>query len=148
MGAWSPDRVGVRFSPLSPANDIGDSHPEPVFMEAVRVIDRAGLVYMHVVEGATRGPREVTGGFDLQLLRRAFTGQYMVNNGYDLELAVQARANGTVDLIAFGRPFISNPDLVARLKAGAPLAEPDAATFYGGDAHGYTDYPAMNGPAG
>ena len=141
--AWSADRVGVRFSPLSPSNDIADSDPQPLFEAAVRVINRAGLVYMHVVEGATQGPRETPGGFDLQLLRRAFDGAYMANNGYDLDLAVRARASNAADLIAFGRPFIANPDLVARMKAGAPLAEADKATFYGGDAHGYTDYPAM-----
>jgi N-ethylmaleimide reductase len=143
VGAWSADRVGIRFSPISPANDIADSDPRPVFMEAVRVIDRAGLVYMHLVEGATQGPREVPGGFDLQVMRRAFTGQYIANNGYDLDLAIRARASGAADLIAFGRPFIANPDLVERFKTGAPLAELDRATLYGGDAHGYTDYPAL-----
>ena len=141
--AWSADRVGVRFSPLSPSNDIGDSNPKPVFEEAVRVINRFDLAYMHLVEGATQGPREVPGGFDLQLLRRTFKGMYMANNGYDLNLAMRARATGAADLIAFGRPFIANPDLVARMKDGAALTEPDKATFYGGDAHGYTDYPAM-----
>ncbi len=141
--AWSADRVGIRFSPISPANDIADSHPRPVFEEAVRVINRFDLAYMHVVEGATQGPREVPGGFDLQLLRRAFKGLYMANNGYDLDLAVRARAAGAADLIAFGRPFIANPDLVKRMNTGAPLAEPDNATFYGGDEHGYTDYPLM-----
>ena len=143
VGAWSADRVGIRFSPISPANDIADSNPEPVFMEAVRIIDRAGLVYMHVVEGATMGPREVEGGFDPQTLRRAFTGLYMANNGYDRAMALEARANHSADLVCFGRPFISNPDLVERLKAGAPIAKDDRATWYGGDAHGYTDYPAL-----
>ena len=123
VGAWSADRVGIRFSPISPANDIADSDPRPVFEAAVRVINRFDLAYMHVVEGATQGPREVPGGFDLQLLRRAFKGLYMANNGYDLDLAVRARATGAADLIAFGRPFIANPDLVERMKAGAPLAQ-------------------------
>ena len=141
--AWSPDRVGIRFSPVSPANDIADSNPEPLFMEAVRVIDRAGLVYMHVVEGATMGPREVEDGFDLQKLRRAFSGLYMANNSYDRALAFEAREANLADLIAFGRPFISNPDLVERLKSGAPLAKDDRATWYGGDARGYIDYPAL-----
>ena len=141
--AWSSDRVGIRFSPVSPANDIADSDPRRVFEAAVKVINRSDLAYMHVVEGATQGPREVKGGFDLQLLRRAFSGLYMANNGYDLELAMHARASGAADLIAFGRPFIANPDLVQRMKTGASLAEPDRETFYGGDAHGYTDYPFM-----
>ena len=146
-GAWSADRVGIRFSPISPANDIADSDPEPVFLEAVRVIDRSRLAYMHVVEGATQGPREVAGGFDLQTLRRAFGGLYMANNGYDLDMAVRARANGAADLIAFGRPFIANPDLVERLHTGARLAELDRETLYGGDAHGYSDYPPLRDAA-
>jgi N-ethylmaleimide reductase len=144
---WSSERVGIRFSPISPANDIADSDPKPLFEEAVRVINRHNLVYMHVVEGATQGPREVPGGFDLQVLRRAFNGLYMANNGYDLDLALRARATGAADLIAFGRPFIANPDLVERLRTDAPLAEPDRSTFYGGDAHGYTDYPAFHARA-
>jgi N-ethylmaleimide reductase len=140
---WGADRVGVRFSPLSPANDIADSDPEALFAEAVRVVDEIGLVYIHVIEGATGGPREVAGGFDLQKLRRAFGGAYIANNGYDLALAKKALAEGRADLIAFGKPYIANPDLVERLRAGAALARPDQATFYGGDAHGYTDYPAL-----
>jgi N-ethylmaleimide reductase len=143
VSVWGADRVGIRFSPLSPANDIADSDPESVFTEAVRIVDEIGLVYIHVIEGATRGPRDVPGGFDLQKLRRAFGGTYIANNGYDLALATTALAEGRADLIAFGRPYIANPDLVERLRAGAALAEPDQATFYGGDAHGYTDYPAL-----
>ena len=144
VGCWSADRVGIRFSPVSPANDIADSDPEPVFRRAVEIINAAGLVYMHLVEGATQGPRDVAGGFDLQVLRHAFDGVYMANNGYDLALAMRARAEGLADLIAFGRPFISNPDLVARLKTGAPLETPERATYYGGGAHGYTDYPTID----
>ncbi len=67
----------------------------------------------------------------------------MANNNYDLELAIEARAKNLADLICFGRPFISNPDLVERLRSGAPLATPDQATFYAGDAQGYIDYPAL-----
>ena len=143
MGAWSADRVGIRLSPVSPANDIADSDPEPLFLSAVEQLNRLGLAFIHVVEGATIGPREVENGFDLNKLRRAFNGAYIANNGYDLELALKARRENLADVIAFGRPFISNPDLVERLQTGAPLAEPDRKTFYGGDAHGYTDYPLM-----
>ncbi len=142
VGAWSADRVGVRFSPLSPFNDIADSDPEPLFRRAVEIIDRAGLVYMHMIEGVTQGPREPEGGFDLQVLRRAFKGAYMANNGYDLDLAIHARSSGAADLIAFGRAYIANPDLVERLRTGTPLAELDHESLYGGDAHGYIDYPA------
>ena len=133
-------RTGIRFSPISPANDIADSDPRTVFMAAVERLNQHHLAYMHIVEGATQGPREVPGGFDLQDLRRAFNGLYMANNGYDRELAFRARADNLADLIAFGRPYIANPDLVERLRAGLPLAEPDRAKFYGGGEHGYTDY--------
>jgi N-ethylmaleimide reductase len=136
-------RTGIRFSPVSPANDIADSNPEPVFLAAVERINAYKLAYMHVVEGATRGPREVAGAFDLQKLHQAFTGLYMANNGYDGGLAARVVEREDADLIAFGRPFISNPDLVERLRRGASLTEPDETTFYGGDAQGYTDYPVL-----
>jgi N-ethylmaleimide reductase len=143
--AWSADRLGIRLSPISPANDIADSDPEPLFLHVIEELNRFDLAYLHVVEGATQGPRQVPGGFDLQKLRRAFKGVYMANNGFDLEMAVQARADNLADIIAFGRLYIANPDLVERFKTGAPLAALDQATLYGGDAHGYTDYPAMAG---
>lgn len=147
VGAWSADRVGIRLSPVSPANDIADSNPEPLFTRAVERLNDFNLAFLHVVEGATGGPREVEGGFDLQKLRKLFNGAYVANNGYDLDMALKARAQNTADLIAFGRPFIANPDLVERFKTGASLAELDQATLYGGDAHGYTDYPAISGAA-
>jgi N-ethylmaleimide reductase len=96
-----------------------------------------------VVEGDTGGDRNPSGAFDLQKLRRAFNGLYMANNNYTLELAVEARADNLADLICFGRPFISNPDLVERLREGAPLTAADPSTFYAGEAKGYTDYPVL-----
>ena len=87
-----------------------------------------GIGYIHVIEGITQGAREVEGGFDLQMLRRSFRGRYIANNGYDLTLALEARSRNFADLISFGRLFISNPDLVERLRRGAPLNEPDRAT--------------------
>jgi N-ethylmaleimide reductase len=141
-------RVGVRLSPVTPANDIDDDDPQPLFDYVVRELARLGLAYVHVIEGATGGPRQVDGRpFDDLALRRAWheagaKGAWMVNNGYDRRLAEQALEHGA-DLVAFGRPFIANPDLVTRLRANAPLAEIDAATLYGGGAKGYTDYPAL-----
>jgi N-ethylmaleimide reductase len=79
----------------------------------------------------------------VSLIRTTFQGAYMANNGYNRELAIEAVETGATDLIAFGRLFLANPDLVARLKKNAPLNEPDPATFYGGDAKGYTDYPTL-----
>jgi N-ethylmaleimide reductase len=144
VGVWGGDRVGVRLSPISPANDLGpDSNPEATYSHAVSALNAFNLVYLHVVEGATQGPREVPNGFDLQVLRRLFKGLYIANNGYDLALALEARRRNLADLIAFGRPFIANPDLVERLKRGAPLAELDRSTLYGGGAKGYTDYPPL-----
>ncbi len=141
---WGADRVGIRISPLTTFSDIGDSNPEPLYLSLVEQLNPFGLAYLHVIEGETRGERHPAGGFDLQSLRRAFKGLYVANNNYTLELALEARAKDLADLICFGRPFISNPDLVARLRAGAPLAEPDPATFYAGEEKGYIDYPTMD----
>jgi N-ethylmaleimide reductase len=139
---WGGERVGLRISPASPANDIRDSNPQALFDHAVAALAPFNLAYLHVVEGATGGSRDAQ-GFDFQALRRAFTGAYMANNGYDLALAQAALREGRADAIAFGRPFIANPDLVERLRTGAPLNEPQKETFYGGDEHGYTDYPVL-----
>jgi len=140
---WGGSRVGIRIAPLTKFADIGDSNPEPVYLSLIEQINPFGLAYIHVIEGDTGGERHPAGGFDLQKLRRAFNGLYMANNGYDLELAIEARAKNLADLICFGKPFISNPDLVERLREGAALTPPDPATFYAGDAKGYIDYPAL-----
>jgi N-ethylmaleimide reductase len=136
------DRTGIRISPVTPANDISDSNPQPLFDHIVDHLNALKLVYIHVIEGATGGPRDIA-PFDYASLRKRFSGAYMANNGYDLALANKVLAANEADLIAFGKPFISNPDLVERLKRGAPLNEPDKATFYGGGAKGYTDYPVL-----
>jgi N-ethylmaleimide reductase len=135
------DRVGIRLSPVSPANDIGpDSHPEATYTYVVEQLNALRPTYIHVIEGATQGPREVANGFDLQILRHTFNGRYIANNGYDLALARAARRCDLADLVAFGRLYIANPDLVERLRIGAPLNDPDRTTFFGGGARGYTDY--------
>ena len=136
------ERTGIRISPVTPSNDISDSDPQPLFDHIVDGLNDLKLVYLHVVEGATGGPRD-NAPFDYASLRKRFAGAYVANNGYDFELATKTLAAGAADLIAFGKPFISNPDLVERLKRGAPLNAWDKATFYGGDAKGYTDYPAL-----
>ena len=137
-----PERTGIRISPVTPANDISDSNPQPLYDYIVDHLSALKLVYIHVVEGATGGPRDIA-PFDYGSLRKRFKGAYIANNGYDFELATKVLAADAADLIAFGKPFISNPDLVERLKAGAPLNAFDKATFYGGGAKGYTDYPAL-----
>ncbi|QBR44648.1 alkene reductase [Stenotrophomonas indicatrix] len=137
------DRTGVRISPVSPANAISTvSDPQPQYDYIVDQLSALGIVYLHVVEGATGGPRDVA-PFDFDALRRRFNGTYLANNGYDLQLASARVSEGKADLVAFGRPFISNPDLVERLKRGAALAALNPATLYGGGAEGYTDYPTL-----
>lgn len=137
------DRTGVRISPVSPANAISTvSDPQPQYDYIVDQLSALGIVYLHVVEGATGGPRDVA-PFEFDGLRRRFNGTYLANNGYDLQLASARVSEGQADLVAFGRPFISNPDLVERLKRGAALAALNPATLYGGGAEGYTDYPTL-----
>ena len=141
-------RTGIRLSPVTPANDVHDENPQPLFEYLLRELATLNLAYVHVIEGATGGPRELPDRpFDYAALRRAYRmaggrGAWMVNNGYDEALAEQALAHGA-DLVAFGKTFIANPDLVRRLREKAPLNTPDASTFYGGGAKGYTDYPAL-----
>jgi len=136
------DRTGVRISPVSPANGVSSSDPQQQFDYVVDQLDAFGLVYLHVVEGATGGPRDVA-PFDFGSLRRRFKNTYIANNGYDLNLATSALNEDKADLIAFGRPFVGNPDLAERLMADAPLSAFDPTTLYGGGAAGYIDYPTL-----
>jgi len=136
------DRTGIRISPVTPANDISDSNPQPLFDHIVDQLNALKLVYIHVIEGATGGPRDIA-PFDYDSLRKRFSGAYIANNGYNFKLATDVLDKNKADLIAFGKLFISNPDLVERLKLGAPLNDFDKATFYGGNAKGYTDYPVL-----
>ena len=148
VAAVGGGRVGIRLSPVTPANDAFDADAQPLFEHVVRGLAPLGLAYLHLIEGATGGARELPERpFDYAALKRAYRqaggqGAWMVNNGYDGALAAKALEEGA-DLVAFGRPYIANPDLVRRLRDGAPLNTPDRATFYGGDAAGYTDYPAL-----
>ncbi|UKE74615.1 alkene reductase [Xanthomonas graminis] len=137
------ERTGVRLSPVTPANDAHDSDPKPLFERAVERLDPLGLAFLHVIEGATGGPRDNI-AFDYAALRARFRGPWLVNNGYDKALAERALGSGAADAVAFGRPFIANPDLVERLRRDAPLNPLDADTLYGGGAKGYTDYPTLD----
>lgn len=138
------ERTGIRISPVGPVNGISGSDPQPQFEYLVDKLDALGLVYLHVVEGAPGGPRDFA-PFDYDSLRKRFARTYIANNGYDRELATERLNEGKADLFAFGHKFIANPDLVQRLKTGAPLAQLNPATLYGGGAEGYTDYPALAG---
>jgi N-ethylmaleimide reductase len=144
VGVWGGERVGVRLSPVSPANDLGpDSDPLATYSHLVTALNTFHLAYIHVIEGATQGPREVTAGFDWQILRRLCAGLYIANNGYDREMALEARRRNWADLVAFGRAFIATPDLVERFRTGAALGTLDRSTLYGGGAKGYIDYPTL-----
>ena len=144
------DRTAIRLSPVTPANDIVDADPQQLFNYLLAQLAPLGLAYIHLIEGATGGARDLPERpFDYQALHAIYrkgggTGAWMVNNAYDKAMAEAAVDSGDVDIVAFGRPFIANPDLVERLRRGAPLNTPDRPTFYGGGAEGYTDYPALD----
>ncbi|HEB59799.1 MAG TPA: alkene reductase [Gammaproteobacteria bacterium] len=138
--AWQPNEVGVRLSPENRFNSMSDSDPAKTFEYVAHQLSGLGLAYLHVLEGdMLSGERTL----DYRHLRDVFGGIYMANCGYTLERAQAAIANGDADLVAFGQLYIANPDLVERFREGAPLNTPDPETFYGGDAHGYTDYPFL-----
>ncbi len=148
MGAVSQaiggGRTGLRLSPVTPSNDARlDSDPGALMARAVAQLAPLKLAYLHVIEGQTGGVRDFA-PFDYAALRRRSGGAWMVNNGYTRSMAADAVSSGAADLVAFGKPFIANPDLGRRLRLGAALNVPDLKTFYGGGAAGYTDYPTLD----
>lgn len=143
-------RCGIRISPVTPANDASDSAPQALFEHVAQFLGSLSLAYVHVIEGSTGAARDYQQGdraFDYEALKATYQqaggkGAWMLNNGYGRDLADHALQNGA-DLIAFGKSFIANPDLGARLKQNGPYNLPDRATFYGGKEIGYTDYPTL-----
>ena len=149
-------KTGIRLSPVTPANDAFDDQPQPLFnhvatqLGQIKGSDGKGIAFIHVIEGQTGGARDYQQGdkpFDYAAFKTAFraaggTGAWMVNNSLTLPLAEAALQDGA-DLVAFGKSFLANPDLTRRLREGAPLNEGNRATFYGGAATGYTDYPFL-----
>jgi N-ethylmaleimide reductase len=109
----------------------------------VDALSGLGLLYIHDIEGVTQLSREASDGVSFAALRQRFSGAYIANNQYTLDLAEQTLATGDADLFSIGRPFIANPDLTERLRRGAPLADAPKQYWYGGDATGYADWPAM-----
>lgn len=142
---YPASKVGCRISPASTFNDIDDSNPQPLYMHVARELGKRGLGYLHIIEGQTGGARDARPEVDFAALKHAFKDAggiaVMANNGYSREMAEAAVADGSADLIAFGVPFLANPDLVERFRHGHPLNAPDVNTFYGGAEKGYTDYP-------
>jgi N-ethylmaleimide reductase len=143
IAAVGAERTGLRISPQNEQNDISDSDPQALFNHVASALSGKGLAYLHVIEGDTGGTPVAP--FDYLEIKRRFGGVVIANNGFDKARAEDAIEEGRADLVAFGKPFISNPDLVARLYLNAPLAPANRETFYGGGEQGYTDYPLLRG---
>ena len=149
VSVWGKGRVGVRLSPYGTFNDMQDSNPKALFTYVLKELKHRSIAYVHMIE-----PRATAaGGNDAiaedapctsQLFRKSFDGAFISAGGYTPETAKQSVESGLVDAVAFGRYYISNPDLVERIKAGEALTHYQRATFYGGTEKGYTDYPFMD----
>jgi N-ethylmaleimide reductase len=144
IDVWGGDHVGYRISPHMIAHSMSDANPRETFSYFTRELNKTGLGYLHLIEpiGGRSGfvPLEAQLG---PILRRIFEKTFMLNGGYDLHSGNEAISRGAADLIAFGVPFLANPDLPERFRKNAPLNEPDVSTFYIGSAKGYTDYPTL-----
>lgn len=140
IAAIGAERVGMRVSPYGVFNgQVPDEEMDALYLRLIDELNALGLLYIHVVDHSAMGAPEVSPVLKAKI-RAAFNGKYILSGGYDV-----ARANADLDaqrgdLVAFGRPFISNPDLVAKLRSGQALVEPDSATFYTPGEKGYTDY--------
>jgi N-ethylmaleimide reductase len=142
-GVWGSHRVGLRVSPLNSYNDMRDSDPIGLVRWLGKRLNDFDLAYWHVMRGDFLGQQS---GDVMTPARERFDGVLIGNMGYDAAEAEAAIAAGKLDAVAFGKPFIANPDLPERIRDGLPLAEPDQATFYTWDAKGYTDYPRYAAP--
>jgi N-ethylmaleimide reductase len=144
--ACGAERVGIRLSPTTtmPGNTPLDSTPMDTYGRYIDALSELGLAYLHVIEGITRATREHDAAIDFDALRKRFDGPFMANNRFTGDLAEAELEAGRADLISFGRPFIANPDLIERLRDGAPLAEAPVETYYGGDQRGYSDWPTYS----
>jgi N-ethylmaleimide reductase len=143
---WGADRTAIRLSPSNGANGTKDSDPASIFLHAAAALKPYGLAFLHLIEGEPDTPMSIKDGAP-QLaarIREAFGGPIMLNGGLTRELAEKAIAEGRADLVSIGVPFLANPDLIDRWRAGAALNAPDKATFYGGGDEGYIDYPTLD----
>jgi len=152
IGVWGADRVGVRLSPYGIANGSGEADPMPLYSRVVKMLDPLGLAYLHFIEPRSSGAGRAEVNWQnvpsaMELFRPLWKGKLITAGGFSGEAANAAIAQGHADAIAFGRIFISNPDLPRRLRHALPLTPYNRATFYGGEAAGYTDYPVHDGLA-
>jgi N-ethylmaleimide reductase len=146
IGVWGADRVAVRMSPYGVANGSGEAEPMPLYSHVIRALDTLGLACLHFIEPRSSGAGRAEVNHQnvpsaMQLFRPLWNGMLISAGGFDGASAEAAVAAGYADAIAFGRHFISNPDLPARIKHGVALTPYNRATFYGGEKTGYTDYP-------
>jgi N-ethylmaleimide reductase len=149
VDVWGADRVGVRLSPYGVANGSGEPDPMPLYTHAIEQLNRFGLAYLHFIEPRSSGAGRADVNWQgvpsaMVLYRPVWKGVLMTAGGFTGEAAEAAIAEGHADIIAFGRIFISNPDLPGRLQHGYPLTPYNRATFYSGEEKGYTDYPAYD----
>jgi len=146
ISVWGKDRVGIRLSPVTAANNAKpDSNTQATYGALVDALAARGIAYVHFIEGNTGGARDMT-GFDFVAAKKTLAKAgvaYIANNKYDRTLALYAIAHGVADAVAFGVPFIANPDLPERLLRDAPLNPANPATFYSAGPAGYTDYPTL-----
>ena len=147
VDVWGAKRVGIRISPTTttPGGTPLDSTTMQTFGAYLDALSKIGLLYVHDIEGVTLQTRDVSDDISFPALRRRFSGAYIANNQYTPILAEKALAKGSADLFSFGRAFIANPDLVERIRTGAPLADAPKQYWYGGSSVGYSDWPGMDG---
>jgi len=143
VAAIGGERVGIRLSPYGAFNSTGHfPEQDEQYLALARELSSIGLLYLHVLDHSSMGAPAVPAELKVQL-RESFAGLFILAGGFDRDSAEKALVEKRADLIAFGRQFLANPDLVARFRAGAPLNAPDMATFYVPGAKGYTDYPTL-----
>jgi len=142
---WGPGRVGVRLSPSGTFNDMRDSDPVKTFTYAAKRLNEFDLAYLHIVDALADDIRHGALTVPLETMRSSFKDTLVACGEYDKERATRAIGAGLCDAVAFGRLYISNPDLVERFRKGASLNDADPSTFYGGGEEGYTDYPTLEG---
>lgn len=138
---WGPSRVGIRISPLNSYNDMKDSDPIGITGYLASQLNQRKIAYLHLMRGDFFGVQQ---GDLVTVCRKGFSGKLIGNMGYTPAEAAQSIVEGLIDAVAFGHHYVSNPDLVERVRAGVALVEPDSRTFYTNDARGYTDYPRMS----
>ncbi|MFC5508131.1 alkene reductase [Bosea massiliensis] len=140
---WGAEAVGVRLSPQNAFNSMSDSDPMGHFCYFTEQLSNRALGYLHILEGDMSGSVEP---LDYSEIRSRYRGNYIANNGYSKISAENAIKNGRADLVAFGSPFIANPDLIHRFIENIPLSEPNSDYFYMGGASGYVDYESAPAP--